>query len=127
MPEFVFSMPAQIVVDGINVSLVSILAIQLIFTAQYHFPLSRKNYSLQLVSVLMLLISVSVHLHTVLNKLEQQSHVWPYMFAYIGVQIPPQDGSWTLVEEAFYLLMRAVSSGLVHVSWLSYSTRRTQH
>lgn len=127
MPEFVFSMPAQIVVDGINLSLVSILAIQLIFTAQYHFPLSRKNYSLQLVSVLMLLISVSVHLHTVLSKLEQQSHVWPYMFAYIGVQIPPQDGSWTLVEEAFYLLMRAVSSGLVHVSRLLYSTRRTQH
>jgi hypothetical protein len=116
MPTFVFSMPAQIVVDGINISLVSTLAIQLIFTAQYHYPLSRKNYLLQLVSVLMLLITVAVHLHVVLAKLKQESHVWPYMFPYIGVEIPPQDGSWTMVQEAFYLLVRAVSTSLVHVS-----------
>lgn len=116
MPEFVFSMPAQIVADGINLSLVSILAIQLIFTARYHFPLSRKNYSLQLVSVLMLLITIAVHLHIVLSKLRDESRIWPYMFAYIGVQIPPQDGTWTVAQEAFYLLMRALSTALVHVS-----------
>ncbi|UZJ56675.1 hypothetical protein CBS101457_005995 [Exobasidium rhododendri] len=122
MPKFIYSMPAQIVVDGINLSLVSILAIQLVFTAQYHFPLSRKNYLLQLVSVLMLLITVAVHLHIVLSKLSQQSHVWPYMFSYIGVQIPPQDGSWTLVQEGFYLLMRAMSTSLVHLTHIQFLT-----
>jgi hypothetical protein len=116
MPDFCFSMPAQIIVDGITLALVSVLSIQLIFTAQYHFPLSRKNYSLQLVSSLMLLVSLAVHLHVVLNKLRDQSHVWPYMFPYIGVQIPPEDGTWTIVQETFYLLMRAVSTALVHVS-----------
>jgi hypothetical protein len=37
------------------------------------------------------------------------------MFAYIGVQIPPQDGSWTTVQEAFFLLMRACTTALAHV------------
>lgn len=42
--------------------------------------------------------------------------VWPYMFSYIGIQVPPQDGSWNIVETVFYLLMRAVTTALVHVS-----------
>lgn len=116
MPEFAFSMPAQIVVDGINLALTTVLTLQLIVTMRYHFPLSKKNYCLQSASTLMLLLSLSVHMHTVLNKLMVQSRGWPYMFSYIAVQIPPQDGSWNLAQEVFYLLMRAMSTLLIHVS-----------
>lgn len=116
MPEFVYSMPAQVIVDGITLSLVSVLGIQLLFTAQYHFPFSHKNYSLQLAGVLMLMISIAVHMNSVLNRLHHQSREWPYMFAYIGQQIPPQDGTWSIARQAFYLLLRAVSIALVHVS-----------
>lgn len=124
MPEFIYSMPAQVIVDGINLSLVTILGVQLLFTAQYHFPFSRKNYCLQMASVLLLMISVAVHLNAVLNRLHRQSHQWPYMFAYIGQQIPPQDGSWSTVRQAFYLLLRAVSIALVHVSLAKYGKSR---
>ena len=115
MPDFAFSMPSQIVVNGINLALVVVLSVHLLFTAQYHFPLSSRNYILQAISTAMLLISLSVQMHIVLAKLRQQSNQWPYMFAYIGVQIPPQDGSWTTVQEAFFLLMRACTTALAHV------------
>lgn len=122
MPDFAFSMPAQVVVDGVNLALTTMLTIQLIFTMQYHFPLSKKNYVLQSCSTLILLISLAVHLHTVLNTLEHQVHGWPYMFAYIAVQIPPQDGSWTLVQETFYLLMRALSTLFIHLTHIQFLT-----
>lgn len=121
MPEFAFSMPAQVVVNGVNLALTTMLTIQLIFTIRYHYPLSKKNYCLQSASTLMLLISLSVHLHMVLRRLTEQSRGWPYMFSYIAVQIPPQDGSWTTVQESFYLLMRAASALLVHVRRIRWS------
>ncbi len=43
MPDFAFSMPAQIVVDGINIALISVLLIHLLFTVQYHFPSAAKT------------------------------------------------------------------------------------
>ncbi|PWN91815.1 hypothetical protein FA10DRAFT_274617 [Acaromyces ingoldii] len=122
MPDFAFSMPAQIVVDGINLALVTILAIHLSFTTQYHRPLSKKNFYLQTTSTLMLLINLAVHLHTVLHRLEVESRSWPYMFAYIGVQIPPQDGSWNTAQEAFYLLMQAITTALVHLTHIQFLT-----
>ncbi|PWN43896.1 hypothetical protein IE81DRAFT_329096 [Ceraceosorus guamensis] len=122
MPDFAFSMPAQIVANGINLALVTILGIHLLFTAQYHYPLSSRNYLLQAVSTAMLLISLSVQLNIVLRKLHHQSHTWPYMFAYIGVQIPPQDGTWTTVQEAFFLLMRACTTALAHLTHIQFLT-----
>lgn len=122
MPKFVFSMPAQVIVDGINLSLVAVLSVQLLFTAQYHFPFSRKNYCLQLASVTMLMINVAVHLNSLLDRLHRQSHQWPYMFAYIGVQIPPQDGTWSVAQQALYLLMRAISIALVHLTHIQFLT-----
>lgn len=124
MPDFAFSMPAQIVANGINIALVTVLAIHLLFTAQYHYPLSSRNYVLQAVSTFMLLISLSVQLDIVLKKLNHQSHTWPYMFAYIGVQTPPQDGSWSTVQEAFFLLMRACTTALAHVSVAYFASWR---
>jgi len=116
MPDFAFSMPAQVVVHGVNLALVAVLTIHLLFTIHYHFPLSKRNYLLQISSSLMLLCSVSVQIHSIFDRLREKSMVWPYMFSYIGIQVPPQDGSWNIVETVFYLLMRAVTTALVHVS-----------
>lgn len=122
MPDFAFSMPAQIIVGGVNLALTTMLTIQLIFTMQYHYPLSKRNYILQSCSTLILLISLAVQLHSILSALEHQVHGWPYMFAYIAVQIPPQDGSWTIVEEAFFLVMRAVSTFFIHLTHIQFLT-----
>ncbi|CBQ67701.1 conserved hypothetical protein [Sporisorium reilianum SRZ2] len=122
MPDFAFSMPAQIVVDGINIALISVLLIHLLFTVQYHFPLSRKNFYLQISSSLMLLISLSVTLHIILKRLEDESQRYPFMFPYIGIQLPPGDDSWTKLEEVFFLLMRAITTALIHITHIQFLT-----
>ncbi|PWN48818.1 hypothetical protein IE53DRAFT_176370 [Violaceomyces palustris] len=122
MPDFAFSMPAQIVVTGINIALVAVLTIHLLFTVQYHFPLSRKNFYLQMASSVMLLVSLSVTLHIILEQLQDKSQNWPYMFPYIGVQVPPGDNSWTVVQEVFYLFMRAVTTALAHITHIQFLT-----
>lgn len=116
MPDFAFSMPAQTVVNGVNLALVAVLMVHLLFTVQYHYPLSRKNYILQMSSTSMLLLSLATTLHIVLQYLRIKSLNWPYMFPYIGVQIPPGDGSWTTAQTVFFLLMRAITTALAHVS-----------
>ncbi|SPO20874.1 uncharacterized protein UTRI_00351 [Ustilago trichophora] len=122
MPDFAFSMPAQIVVDGINIALISVLVIHLLFTVQYHFPLSRKNFYLQISSSLMLLISLSVTLHIILELLKDESQRYPFMFPYIGIQLPPGDDSWTKVQEVFFLLMRAITTALIHITHIQFLT-----
>lgn len=122
MPDFAFSMPAQIVVDGINIALISVLLIHLLFTVQYHFPLSRKNFYLQISSSVMLLLSLSVTLHIVLSNLEDESKRYPFMFPYIGIQLPPGDDSWTKLQEVFFLLMRAITTALIHITHIQFLT-----
>ncbi|EPQ32097.1 uncharacterized protein PFL1_00294 [Pseudozyma flocculosa PF-1] len=122
MPDFAFSMPAQITVNGINLALVAVLVTHLLFTVQYHFPLSRRNFFLQISSSIMLLVSLSVTLHIILSQLEAKSQDWPFMFPYIGVQVPPGDESWTTVQEVFYLLMRAITTLLIHVTHIQFLT-----
>ncbi|CDW97194.1 hypothetical protein, partial [Sporisorium scitamineum] len=122
MPDFAFSMPAQIVVDGINIALISVLLIHLLFTVQYHFPLSRKNFYLQISSSLMLLISLSVTLHIILRQLQDESQRYPFMFPYIGIQLPPGDDAWTKLQEVFFLLMRAITTALIHITHIQFLT-----
>lgn len=122
MPDFAFSMPAQIVVKGINIALISVLIVHLLFTVQYHLPLSRKNFILQISSSAMLLISLSVTLHIVLQILEDDSKRYPFMFPYIGIQLPPGDGSWTELQQIFFLLMRAITTALIHITHIQFLT-----
>ncbi len=116
IPDFAFSMPAQVVVEGLNLAMLCVLIFHLAFTGRYHFPLSRKNYILQTSSTLLLLLSVVVELRVILHELDRKSHRYPYMFPYIGVQVPPPDNSWTDVQMVFYLLMKAVTTATAHVS-----------
>ena len=47
-PSFACSLPIQILMIGIVLTLTSVLLIHLVFTGQYHWPLAPVNYALQL-------------------------------------------------------------------------------
>ncbi|KII95611.1 hypothetical protein PLICRDRAFT_34528 [Plicaturopsis crispa FD-325 SS-3] len=124
-PHFARSLPVQILMTGIILTLVAVLFIHLLFTAQYHWPLAKVNYVLQLSGVSTLLISLIATLHVVLDKSVQESLQWPYMLSYIAVNIPPLNGledGWTFTERALWLLMNATTSGLIQITHIQFLT-----
>jgi hypothetical protein len=112
-PHFAFSLPVQILLNGVVTTLVAVLLIHLLFTAQYHWPLARLNYALQLSGVVTLLASLCATIVVVLYSVQSNSEGWPYMLDYIAVPIPPP--SWTNAEQALWYVMEALTSGLAHV------------
>ncbi|KAI0338331.1 hypothetical protein BDW22DRAFT_1362923 [Trametopsis cervina] len=88
-PSFARSLPIQILVTGIVLTLTSVLLIHLIFTAQYHWPLALINCALQLSAVITLLIYLIACLRVILQEATNESRHWPYMLTYISVDIPP--------------------------------------
>lgn len=117
-PSYARSLPVQILLLGITLTLTAVLIIHLIFTAQYHWPLAPVNYVLQMSAVTTLLISCIATMHVVLSSTIAQSLKWPYMLDYIAVDIPPleDNGDWEMGELAAWLLMNATTSGLIQVS-----------
>jgi hypothetical protein len=123
-PNFARSLPVQILLTGVVLTLVAVLFIHLIFTFQYHWPLAQVNYILQISGVSTLLISLVATLHVVLAQSIRESRSWPYMLSYIAVDIPPlttddDDVTWTSLEQATWLVMNATTSGLIQASFLS--------
>ena len=119
-PAFARSLPVQIMLTGIVLTLVAVLLIHLLFTAQYHWPLAPVNYVLQLSSVTTLLISLIATIHVVLSSSLAESEKWPYMLNYIAVNVPPMDldtndALWSTAERATWLVMNASTSGLIQV------------
>lgn len=112
----------QILITGVVFSLTSVLLIHLIFTAQYHWPMGRINYILQITSVSTLLISLIATLVVTLRSAASDSQHWPYMLNYIAVDVPPVAGSndtqWTTLETVGWYVLDATTSGLVQVSAL---------
>ncbi|KAF9012570.1 hypothetical protein BDQ17DRAFT_712018 [Cyathus striatus] len=88
-PPFARSLPVQILLTGIVLTLVVVLFIHLVFTAQYHWPLAPVNYVLQISGVTTLLISLIATIHVVLSSAFAESERWPYMLSYIAVNVPP--------------------------------------
>lgn len=117
-PNFARSLPVQILVTGIVLTLVGVLFIHLVFTAQYHWTLAQVNYILQLSGVATLFISLVATLHVVLSQSVQESLQWPYMLSYIAVDTPPLDAyntTWTNLEQTTWLVMDATTAGLIQV------------
>lgn len=119
-PAFAQSLPVQILLTGVVLTLVAVLFIHLIFTAQYHWPLAPVNYVLQLSGVTTLLISLIATLHVVLSATLTESEKWPYMLSWIAVNVPPLDSDldtdeWNVAERATWLVMNASTSGLIQV------------
>lgn len=119
-PPFARSLPVQIMLTGVVLTLVAVLFIHLMFTAQYHWPLAPVNYVLQLSGVTTLLISLIATIHVVLSATFAESERWPYMLSYIAVNVPPLDlesssDTWSVAERATWLVMNACTSGLIQV------------
>lgn len=112
------SLPVQILVTGIVLTLTSVLFIHLIFTAQYHWPLAPVNFALQMSAVFTLLISHIATLQVILSTAMTESQSWPYMLTYIAVDTPPLETmeEWSTGELAAWLLMNATTSALIQVS-----------
>ncbi|TFK44951.1 hypothetical protein BDQ12DRAFT_43257 [Crucibulum laeve] len=126
-PQFARSLPVQILLTGVVLTLVSVLFIHLIFTAQYHWPLAPVNYVLQLSGVTTLLISLIATLHVVLSASFAESEKWPYMLSYIAVNVPPLDleentDGWSVAERATWLVMNASTSGLIQITHIQFLT-----
>ncbi|KAF8608039.1 hypothetical protein BDV93DRAFT_519109 [Ceratobasidium sp. AG-I] len=119
-PSFAYSLPIQILITGIVFTLVLVLFIHLLFTAQYHWPLARLNYALQLCGVITLLIWLSATLGVVLRHVHQRSRNWPYMLDYVAVVVP--NDHWTNTQEAWWLVMESTTSGLVHITHIQFLT-----
>lgn len=117
-PNFARSLPVQILVTGVVLTLVAVLLIHLIFTYQYHWTLAQVNYILQLSGVSTLLISLVATLHVVLAQSVAESMQWPYMLSYIAVDTPPledDNSSWNTIEQATWLVMNATTAGFIQV------------
>ncbi|PPQ93831.1 hypothetical protein CVT25_013540 [Psilocybe cyanescens] len=112
---------------GVVLTLVAVLFIHLMFTAQYHWPLAPVNYVLQLSGVTTLLISLIATIHVVLSATFAESERWPYMLSYIAVNVPPLDidsntEGWSVAERATWLVMNASTSGLIQITHIQFLT-----
>ncbi|KIY65322.1 hypothetical protein CYLTODRAFT_492428 [Cylindrobasidium torrendii FP15055 ss-10] len=126
-PAFSSSLPLQILIAGVIITLTSVLFIYLLFTAQYHWPLAPLNYVLQMSSVTVLLVSIIATLNVVLSATAKESQQWPFMLSYIAVKVPPLDGysdavGWSTVERTTWLLMNATTSGLIQITHIQFLT-----
>ncbi|KAG6837814.1 hypothetical protein H0H93_016182 [Arthromyces matolae] len=126
-PAFAQSLPVQILLTGVVLTLVTVLFIHLILTAQYHWPLAPVNYVLQLSGVLTLLISLIATLQVILSATMSESEKWPYMLSYIAVNVPPfdRDGDtddWNFAERATWLVMNSATSALIQITHIQFLT-----
>lgn len=83
-------------------------------TAQYHYPLAPLNYSLQLASIITVLLGACVRIGVILHHCGETSDQWPYDLDYVAVKVPGP--SWTTGEEAAWYLLQAICNGLANVS-----------
>jgi hypothetical protein len=123
-PVFARSLPIQVLVTGITLTLVSVLLIQLIFSAPSHLRIARTNFFLQISAALAVLAWEIASLTLVLNVSREQSQVWPFMLDYVAIDFPPLNdprthGTWSTGGLASWLFMNAMVSVLTQVCPLS--------
>lgn len=119
-PIFARSLPVQILLTGITLTLVTVLLIQLIFSAPSHLRIARTNFVLQVSAALSLLAWEIASLVLILNEAAKQSQRWPFMLDYIALDFPPLNdprmhGRWSTAGLASWLFMNAVVSALTQV------------
>ncbi|TIA87935.1 hypothetical protein E3P99_02898 [Wallemia hederae] len=119
-PAFAYSLPSQMLVIGIVLTLCTVLLSHLSFTAQYHFPLSKLNYLLQTLAVVSLLTKISAELALACDRLYKVASIWPYMFEYTAIDIPPIE--WDVWKTGAWLAMLAIVSALVNLTHIQFLT-----
>ncbi|KAG1760115.1 hypothetical protein EDD22DRAFT_103164 [Suillus occidentalis] len=136
-PAFVESLPVQILLTGVVLTLVVVLLLHLLFTAQYHWPLARVNYMLQLTGVITLLASVTATIYVVFSSNVEESQHWPYMLSYLAVDMPKFGTNvtgnstdptvvyahrWSLAESATWTVMNATTSMVIQITHIHFLT-----
>ncbi|KAL1405778.1 hypothetical protein Q8F55_007451 [Vanrija albida] len=119
-PAFSYSLPIQLLVSGITLTLLVVLLIHLLFTTQYHYPLAPLNYGLQLASIISVLIGVATRIGVILRHASNQADHWPYALDYVSVAIPGEN--WTTAENAAWYLLQALSNGLANLTHIQFLT-----
>ena len=120
-PVFARSLPVQLLVNGIVLTLMSVLLLQLLFTAQYHFRLAPVNYAFQFAGVCMLLTDNIASLHVIMSTVSDESKTWPYMLNYLAVDLPPQTTrGWSTAEVMAWLFMMAASGLLIQATHIQF-------
>ncbi|KAG0708625.1 hypothetical protein DFH29DRAFT_891201 [Suillus ampliporus] len=136
-PAFVQSLPVQILLTGVVLTLVVVLLLHLLFTAQYHWPLARVNYMLQLTGVITLLASVTATIYVVFSSTVEESQHWPYMLSYLAVDMPKYGNTttmnttdptvlyahrWSLAESTTWTVMNATTSMVIQITHIHFLT-----
>lgn len=119
-PVFARSLPIQVLVTGIALTLVTVLFIQLLFSAPTHLQIARTNFFLQISATLAVLAWEIASLSIVLDTTRDQSQVWPFMLDYIAIDFPPLNdprthGTWSTAGLAAWFFMNAMVSILTQV------------
>jgi hypothetical protein len=119
-PVFARSLPVQILLTGITATLVTILLVQLIFSAPSHLRIARTNFVLQVSAALSLLAWEISSLVLILNESAEQSQRWPFMLDYIAIDFPPLNdplkrGRWSTGGLVSWLSLNAMVSVLTQV------------
>jgi hypothetical protein len=119
-PVFARSLPIQLLFTGIALTLVSVLFIQLLFSASSHLRIARTNFFLQISAALAVLAWETACLIIILNTTRNQSQVWPFMLDYVAIDFPPLNdprthGTWSTAGLASWFFMNAMVSILTQV------------
>ena len=84
--------------------------LNLFFTVQYHWPISRLNYCLQLGGLAAMMCIFITTFRVILSTASQKSKQWPYMLDYVAV------GATTLLIRGYDpLLDAAVYADLIRL------------
>ncbi|KAI9508413.1 hypothetical protein F5148DRAFT_1355687 [Russula earlei] len=126
-PIFARSLPVQILLTGITLTLASILLIQLVFSAPTHIRIARTNFYLQLFAALALLAWEIASLVLILNAAVERSYEWPFMLDYVAIDFPPlidprTHSAWSDGGLAAWLFMNAVVSVLTQMTHIQFLT-----
>ncbi|WVQ72010.1 hypothetical protein IAR50_001554 [Cryptococcus sp. DSM 104548] len=119
-PGLAYSLPIQILVNGITGTLLFVLLIHVLFTTQYHYPLAPLNYFLQLSSIVVVMISVIIKLVVMLRNCTVTTDRWPYGLDYAAVTIPPSN--WSTGQNAAWFLLQALNAGLSNITHIQFLT-----
>ncbi|TXT10415.1 uncharacterized protein COLE_04349 [Cutaneotrichosporon oleaginosum] len=119
-PAFAYTLPVQILLTGITLTLLVILLIHLLFTTQYHYPLAPLNYCLQLASVIAVLLGVIVRVYIIMAHLGAKGDRWPYTLDYVAVPVPQP--KWNQAQDAAWQTLLAVSNGLANITHIQFLT-----
>ncbi|OCF32689.1 hypothetical protein I316_05610 [Kwoniella heveanensis BCC8398] len=119
-PAFAYTLPIQLLVNGITITLLCVLLIHLLFTTQYHYPLAPLNYILQLLSILVVTISVIIKIVVILQHSAHSADIWPFDLDYVAVTIPP--ASWGTGRCAAWFLLQALNNGLSNITHIQFLT-----